>query len=70
VKWTRQPVMFFYVAHRLAFDVPATHFRFRGFDGLTATYTIAAVTLVLLYPACRWYRAVKAANPRSILKYL
>jgi hypothetical protein len=25
---------------------------------------------VVLYPACRWYRTVKAAHPRSVLKYL
>lgn len=65
-----QTAMFFYVAHRLAFEVPATYFGLRGFDGLTATYAVASVMLVLLYPACRWYRAVKAAHPRSILKYL
>jgi hypothetical protein len=29
-----------------------------------------AVMLVLLYPACRWYRTVKAEHPRSFLKYL
>jgi hypothetical protein len=62
--------MFFYLAHRLAFEVPATYFGLRDFDGLTATYGIAAVALVLLYPACRWYRKVKTAHPRSILKYL
>jgi uncharacterized membrane protein len=65
-----QTAMFFYLAHRLAFEVPATYFGLRDFDGLTATYGIAAVALVLLYPACRWYRKVKAAHPRSILKYL
>jgi uncharacterized membrane protein len=65
-----QTAMFFYVAHRLAFEVPATYFGLRGFDGLTATYTIAGIMLVILYPACLWYRAVKAAHPRSILKYL
>ena len=65
-----QTAMFFYLAHRLAFEVPATYFGLRDFDGLTATYGIAAFALVLLYPACRWYRKVKAAHPRSILKYL
>jgi len=65
-----QTAMFFYVAHRLAFEVPATYFGLRGFDGLTATYVISAVMLVLLYPACLWYRRVKAAHPKSVLKYL
>jgi len=41
-----------------------------GFDGLAATFGVAAGMLVLLYPMCRWYRTVKAAHPRSVLKYL
>jgi hypothetical protein len=56
--------------HRLAFETPATNFGLRGFDGLAATYGVAAAMRVLLYPMCRWYRTVKAAHPRSILKYL
>ncbi|HMD21406.1 MAG TPA: hypothetical protein VKH40_13855, partial [Alloacidobacterium sp.] len=65
-----QTAMFFYLVHRLVFEVSATYFGLRGFDGLAATYIIAAVMLVLLYPACLWYRTVKAAHPRSVLKYL
>jgi uncharacterized membrane protein len=65
-----QTAMFFYIAHRLAFEVPATWFGLRDFDGLAATYGISAVMLVLLYPSCLWYRKLKAAHPRSILKYL
>jgi hypothetical protein len=37
---------------------------------LRATYGVAAAMLVLLYPMCRWYRTVKAAHPRSLLRYL
>jgi uncharacterized membrane protein len=65
-----QTAMFFYLVHRLAFEVPATYFGLRGIDGLVATFGTAAVALALLYPACRWYRTVKAAHPRSILKYI
>jgi uncharacterized membrane protein len=65
-----QTAMFFYIVHRLTFEIPATYFGLRDFDGLAATYGISAVMLVLLYPACRWYRTVKAAHPQSILKYL
>jgi hypothetical protein len=65
-----QTAMFFYLAHRLVFEILATYFGLRGFDGLAGTYIISAVMLVLLYPACRWYRTVKAAHPRSVLKYL
>jgi len=65
-----QTAMFFYIVHRLAFEIPATYFGLRDSDGLSATYGVSAVMLVLLYPACRWYRTVKAAHPHSILKYL
>ena len=65
-----QTAMFYYLVHRLAFETPATYFGLRGFDGLAATYGAAAVMLVLLYPMCRWYRTVKAAHPRSVLRYL
>jgi uncharacterized membrane protein len=65
-----QTAMFYYLVHRLAFEIPATYFGLRGYDGLGATYGVAAVMLVLLYPLCRWYRTVKAAHPRSLLRYL
>jgi uncharacterized membrane protein len=65
-----QTAMFFYLVHRLAFEVPATYFGLRGVGDLTTTYVAAAVMLVALYPACRWYRTVKAAHPASVLKYL
>lgn len=65
-----QTAMFFYLVHRLAFEILATYFGMRGIDGLAATYGASAIALVLLYPACRWYSSVKAAHPRSILKYI
>ena len=65
-----QTAMFYYLVHRLAFETPATYFGLRGFDGLAATYGVAAAMLVLLYPMCRWYRTVKAEHPRSVLRYL
>jgi hypothetical protein len=65
-----QTAMFFYILHRLAFEIPATYFGLRGVGSLATTYIVAAVALVLLYPACRWYRAFKAAHPDSPLKYI
>jgi uncharacterized membrane protein len=65
-----QTAMFFYLVHRLAFEIPATYFGLRGVDGLAATYGVAALMLILLYPACRWYRSVKAAHPRSLWRYV
>jgi uncharacterized membrane protein len=65
-----QCAMFFYLVHRLTFETAATYFGLRGIDGLGATYGAAAVMVVLLYPACLWYRGLKAAHPGSFLKYL
>jgi hypothetical protein len=65
-----QTAMFFYLVHRLAFEVPATYFGLRGVGGLTTTYVVAAIALVALYPSCLWYRRVKAAHAESFLKYI
>jgi uncharacterized membrane protein len=65
-----QTAMFFYLAHRLVLEVPATYFGLRDTGDLTTTYVVAAVMLVWLYPACRWYRAVKSAHPTSFLRFM
>jgi uncharacterized membrane protein len=65
-----QTAMFYYLVHRLTFETEATYFGLRGFDGLASTYVMSAVMIVLLYPACLWYRKLKAAHPKSVLKYL
>lgn len=41
----------------------------QGPFGLWSAWTFAALVLTLLYPACRWYRGVKARHPRSLLRY-
>ena len=64
-----QTAMFFYLVHRLVFEIPATYFGLRGVGGLTTTYAVSAVLLVAIYPACLWYRRVKAAYPQSPLQY-
>jgi uncharacterized membrane protein len=65
-----QTAMFFYLVHRIALEVPATYFGLRGVGDLTTTYVVAVVMLLLLYPACIWYRDLKARHPKSFLKYL
>jgi uncharacterized membrane protein len=65
-----QTAMFYYLVHRLTFEVLATWFGLAGFDGIEATYIGAALMLLLLYPLCRWFRALKAAHQGSLLKYL
>jgi uncharacterized membrane protein len=64
-----QTAMFFYLVHRLAFEIPATYFGLRGVGNLTTTYIAWALMIVLLYPACRWYRTLKAAHPQTLLRY-
>jgi peptidoglycan/LPS O-acetylase OafA/YrhL len=64
-----QTAMFFYLVHRLAFEIPAEYFGLRGIGGLGTTWVVGIVALVLMYPACLWYRRVKAAHPDSFLKY-
>jgi uncharacterized membrane protein len=65
-----QTAMFFYLAHRMVLEIPATYFGLRGVGDLSTTYIVAVAMLVWLYPACRWYRTFKAAHPTSFLKYL
>jgi uncharacterized membrane protein len=64
-----QTAMFFYIVHRLVLEVPATYFGLRGVGNLTTTFAVSGVVLVLLYPACRWFRSFKAAHASSFLKY-
>jgi uncharacterized membrane protein len=64
-----QTAMFFYLAHRLVLEIPATYFGLRGVGNLATTYIVAALMLVPLYVACRWYRTLKKAHPQSVLKY-
>jgi uncharacterized membrane protein len=64
-----QTAMFFYLVHRLALEIPATYFGLRGAGNLATTYIVTAGLLIILYPACRWYRTLKATHSNSFLKY-
>ncbi len=65
-----ETAMFYYLVHRLVLEVPATWFGLRGMGDITTTYVVSAVLVVLLYPACLWYRGFKKAHPDTFLKYL
>jgi uncharacterized membrane protein len=65
-----QTAMFYYLVHRLAFEIPATRFGLRGVGDIRATYLVGIVAIALMYPACLWYRSFKNAHPNSVLKYL
>ncbi|MGH0034198.1 MAG: DUF1624 domain-containing protein [Myxococcota bacterium] len=64
-----QTAMFYYLAHRLVFEGLATWLGLRGSLGLEESYAITAVSLVVLYPACLWYRDLKRRHPQSALRY-
>lgn len=64
-----QTAMFFYLVHRLAFEIPATYFGLRGIGNISTTYLVSAAMVIPLYYACIWYRRLKTSNPKSVLKY-
>jgi len=64
-----QTAMFFYIVHRLAFEVPATYFGLRGVGNLVTAFLVSIGLLLVIYPVCLWFRRLKAAHPASFLKY-
>jgi len=65
-----QTAMFYYLVHRFVFDFTASRFDLLGAGTITTTYLVAIVAVIFLYPACRWFRRVKAAHPDSLLRYI
>jgi hypothetical protein len=41
-----------------------------GSLGLGAAYGFAALAVLVLYPACRWYAGYKVAHPAGIARYI
>jgi uncharacterized membrane protein len=64
-----QTAFFFYVVHRFVFDVSANWFGLKGVGTLGTAMIASVVMLVLLYPACRWYRSYKKQHPTSVLRF-
>ena len=68
-----QTALFFYVIHihvlRLV-GVIATGGYQKPAWPLAASYLAALAVLGLLYPACRWYRGLKARHPHSLARYI
>jgi uncharacterized membrane protein len=62
-----QTALFFYLAH---FGLLAASRGFVPGEGLGLTYLMAAAVLVVLYPVCRAYRALKQRYPRSLLRFV
>lgn len=65
-----QTALFFYVLHIPLLELAARALGMHDAGGLPETFTAALVTLVVLHPACWYYRRYKAAHPRSVLRYL
>jgi uncharacterized membrane protein len=38
--------------------------------GLGLLYLVCAITIVILYPVCKWYAGVKARRPGGVLRYI
>ena len=65
-----QTAFFFYMLHFMLLGAGAM--AITGgmmLRGLTETYVAAAVTLVVLYPACVGFRSLKQKYPKSPLQY-
>ena len=65
-----QTALFFYILHRIILDGSAALFGLHGFGGLTETFIITAAALLILYPACIWFRNYKQMHPRSWVRYI
>ncbi len=75
-----QTAFFFYVAHIALFELAARLLGvYSGTDmseaqlhthmGLHRALLATLISLIVLYPICRWYRQVKSEHPRSVLRY-
>ena len=62
--------MFFYLLHFPLLKVPAWLLGIEHELGLFAAYAGAGVAVIVLYPACRWYRRYKAAHRDGWPQYI
>jgi uncharacterized membrane protein len=66
-----QTSLFFYVVHFVMLGGSAIVLTGgMNLRGLTATYAAAGATIVVLYPICIGYRALKRKYPKSFLQYI
>jgi uncharacterized membrane protein len=65
-----QTALFYYVTHQLVLGASAILTGLQGKGGLIGAYVAALLCALLLYPACRSYRTLKARHPQSLLRYL
>jgi uncharacterized membrane protein len=65
-----QTPMFFYLLHIPLLALAAQALGVEHQLGLGATFGFAALTGLVLFPACSWYRRYRAAHPASFTRYL
>lgn len=66
-----QTALFFYFLHFLVLGGSAVALTGGMMQrGLAEAWLAAAGTLVVLYPICLWYRALKRRHPNSVLQYV
>lgn len=65
-----QVALFYYLLHAHLVTVFALATGLHEKLGAASAWIGGAALLVVLYPACKWYRAFKAARPKSILQYI
>lgn len=65
-----QTAFFFYVAHIFILEVSARSLHMHLTGDLLVSTIATTLSLILLYPICRWYRSFKTAHPKSITRYL
>ena len=65
-----QVALFYYLLHIHLLHLAAWVFGIRDKLGLVSSYVGALAVLVVLYPACRWYRSYKATQSRGWTRYV
>ena len=65
-----QTALFFYLLHVHVLKLGAHSLDLAHSAGLGAAYVAALVTLVVLYPLCRWYGTYKRAHPDGWPRYV
>lgn len=70
VRLLGQVALFYYVLHIHLLALAAWALGVKEKLDLGGTYLAALAALVVLYPACRWYRGYKAAHPDGWTRFL
>jgi len=65
-----QTAFFFYVAHIFILEVSARSLDMHMTNGLLVSTIATTLSLIVLYPICRWYRTFKRDHPKSMARYL